>query len=110
VSYVVNILPRAERDLYECHAWIASFSEDAARRWYTAFNESLDRVCRGPLSYALAPEAARLKAPIRVFVFFANSARRYHGLFVVQENEIQVLRVRGPGQPPVQSDEIGIVI
>ncbi len=110
MSYPVNILPRAQQDLHECFDWIAAFSEDAALRWYQAFLHGLARVSHGPLNYALIPEASRLRAPVRVFVFSTNPRRKYQGVFIVTDDEVQVLRVRGPGQAPLRADELGISI
>ncbi len=106
----VNILPRAQKDVFDCYDWIAQFSAAAADRWYQAFLVAVEQVSHGPSSYPLVPEASRLAAPIRVFVFQDNPRRRYHGLFLVTDGEVQVLRVRGPGQGPLTEDELGIEI
>lgn len=108
MTYPINVLPRAQKDILDCYQWIAQYSGDAAERWYQAFLRAVEQLGHGPMSYALAPEAVRLAAPVRVFVFHDNPRRRYHGVFIVRDGAVHVLRVRGPGQGPLTEDELGI--
>jgi len=44
--------------------------------------------------------------PIRHVFFRTRAGRTYRALFLLVGDEVRVLRVRGPGQPPVGPDEL----
>ncbi len=43
----------------------------------------------------------------RPFFFKTPHGRTYRGVFTIVDDEIRVLRVRGPGQPSLEPDELG---
>jgi len=70
-----------------------------------AFEEACDRLKRETLDHALAPEADWIGRDIRQNLFKTPQGRYYRLLYVVVENEVRVIRVRGPGQPDLKADE-----
>lgn len=103
----LNIFPRAEQDAQKIFDWIAERSPQGANHWFAAFQVATRKVLENPLSYALAPENELLQCDLRQFLFKTRQGNVYRGLFTVADDEIRILRIRGPGQPPLSRDEIG---
>ena len=102
----LNIFPRAEKDAQHIFEWIRERSPDGAVRWWRAFEEAAKKASRSPLTHGLAPENGDVPYELRQFLFKTRRGRTYRGVFVVVEDEVRVLRVRGPGQPPLDSLEM----
>jgi plasmid stabilization system protein ParE len=102
----VTILPRAEGDAQSIFQWISERSPDGAHRWWIAFEEAVQRVAGDPHGYGLAPESELVAHKVRQFLFKTPRGRTYRGLFTVVGDEVRILRVRGPGQRPLESDEV----
>lgn len=82
--------------------WLMEHDAGAAGRWFQAFEAAAKGLPRSPQSYALAPEDEFVDWEIRQFFFKTRRGRTYRGLFTIVENEIRVMRVRGPGQALVE--------
>lgn len=63
---------------------------------------------RDPESYPEAIEANDLDVDLRQFTFNTRNGQIYHGVFIVDDGDILILRIRGPGQSPLDSDELGL--
>ena len=108
MSYAVHIAPKAWADADSIFAWIAARSSAGASRWYAAFLSAARELSSDPDRYGMAPESEVLRRPIRQRFFKTRRGRVDRLLFVVQQDEITILRIRGPGQPPVSAKEIEI--
>jgi plasmid stabilization system protein ParE len=106
MSYRVRILPRAERDAQQIFNWIAERSPDGAVRWWDAFDTAVEKLAARPLGYGLAPEDELTDHKLQQFLFKTRRGRTYRGVFVVVDDEVRILRIRGPGQPPMEADEL----
>ncbi len=106
MSFTLQILPRAEHDAQAIFEYIHARSEDGAVRWWHAFEEAAYALTKNPARYGFAPENAFSKFEIRQFLFKTPHGRTYRGVFVVVRNEVRVLRVRGPGQAELSTDEM----
>ena len=102
----LNIVPRAEQDA-QIFDWIAERSPDGANRWFAAFEHATKEVAQGSRPYGLAPEGQHVTYELRQFLFKTSHGRIYRGVFTVVGDEVRVLRIRGPGQPPLTADELG---
>lgn len=100
------ILPRAERDAQSIFAWISERSPDGAVRWWNAFEEAAVGITGNPARYGLAPEDGLVIPELRQFLFRTRRGRTYRRVFTVVGDEIRIVRVRGPGQPPLEPDEL----
>lgn len=107
MTFRVRILRRAERDAQRIFHWIAERSPDGAVRWWSAFESAVAKLADNPTGYSFAPEYELTDHELRQFVFKTRNGRTYRGVFVVMSDEINVLRIRGPGQPTLEPDEIG---
>ena len=106
MTFHVRILRRAERDAQQIFEWIARRSPDGAVRWWNALAAAVAKLTLNPIGYGLAPEDEWTDHELRQFLFKTRRGRMYRGVFVIVADEIRVLRVRGPGQPPLESDEL----
>ena len=106
MTFRLRVLPRAERDAQHIFDWLKARSPDGAIRWWLAFDEAVHKLIDHPNGYGLAPESDSVQYELRQFLFKTRRGRRYRGIFTVIGDEVRVLRVRGPGQPPLEPDEL----
>jgi plasmid stabilization system protein ParE len=106
MRYTVRTLPRAEFDAQQIYEWIRERSPDGARSWWLAFEHACETLERDPNSYALAPEAEVTGRELRQMLFKTRRGRYYRALYVVIDDEVRIVRVRGPGQPDLMADEL----
>lgn len=97
MSYTVHILRRAGRDIEHIFTWLAERSPGGAQRWHSALEAAVDKLPLNPFRYGLAPENEAVDFEVRQFFFKTPHGRTYRGVFTVVNDEIRVLRVRGPG-------------
>jgi plasmid stabilization system protein ParE len=106
MTYRLQVLPRAEADINQIFLWLQKRSPDGARRWFLAFEQAAQAVLLNPHRFSVAREEMSVGEGLRQFLFRTRHGRTYRGLFVIDDNEVVVLRVRGPGQRDLQSDEL----
>jgi plasmid stabilization system protein ParE len=106
VKYQLQVLDRAQADIDSIFQWLHERSPIGAARWYEALGNACFDVTKEPLRFPIAPESDATGALIREFLFQTRRGRRYRGLFIVVENEVRLLRVRGPGQPPAEIEAL----
>ena len=106
MSLRVVILAKAEQDLWSNVAWLARRSRQGAARWLAAFESAKERLAVNPSSFALAPENARVSFELRQILFRTPRGRQYRAVFTVVDDEVRILRIRGPGQPLLPKREL----
>lgn len=106
MTHRLRILPRAEADVDHIFAWLWDRAPAGALRWYAAFEDAARAVPANPLGYSRAPEAELADAELRQFFFKTPRGRTYRGVLVIADDEIRIVRVRGPGQRRLQPDEL----
>ena len=104
MTYRIRILSPAENDVLEVVDWMANrfMAPRGAADWMLSLERALKSVAAAPESFGLAPEAERTGRDLRQFFFKTRSGRTYRGLFRIEGDEVVILRVRGPGQPPLE--------
>jgi len=106
VKFPVRILPRAKKDFHRIFSYIKSQSPEGAARWREAFEKGCQRVSSSPEQFEFAPENQFADFKIRQLLFKTRHGLMYRAVFTVLDDEIFILRVRGPGQPPLDLDEM----
>lgn len=107
MTYRLSIQPPAKRDVDHIYDWLRQYSPDGADRWFAAFEKASRGVLRHPEGYGLALEDELVEDTLRQFLFKTRRGRTYRGVFVVVvDDEVGILRVRGPGQAPLEADEM----
>ena len=98
---------KADEDMQRIYAWISQSSATGAERWFTALQETVDRLAVNAMHHGYAAENRQFDFELRQCFFKTSKGRRYRILYIVDGNEVQILRIRGPGQPPVTKHTIG---
>ena len=106
MNYVVSLLRRADHDAKRIYRWLANRSPTGALRWYEALLDTLEVVRQRPSDCPLADEAELAALDIRQRLFKTRRGRFYRVLFIISGQQVRVLRVRGPGQRPLQPDQL----
>ncbi len=103
---LVRILPRAERDAQRIFDWIKERSVDGAIRWWTALEDAQAILAENAEAFSQAPESQLLEYDIRQKLFKTPHGRTYRVVYTITDDEVRILRIRGPGQPPLEADEV----
>ena len=106
MSYELVIVEPAEFDVDRIYRHISQRSSRGAGSWYRAFEQCLARIVEQPLSCSLAPENLRIPFELRQAIFKTRYGDPYRCVFTVVDNEVRVLRVRGRGQPPLETKDV----
>lgn len=107
MTFQVRVLSRALQDVDAIVDWIANAqqSPQGAANWLHAYEAALADLALTPYRHGLAPENQHVKIELRQFLFKTRAGRVYRGLFTIDGSEILVLRIRGPGQAPLESED-----
>ena len=105
-KFEVRLSARAKRDVTQFYSWICERSDAGADSWYEAFLSSLRRIESNPAAYSQAPEGRQFKQAIRQAVFKTTKGNPYRILFEVDGETVNILCVRGKGQPPVRKADL----
>ena len=108
MSFQVEITETAYRDLDQILSWLSERSPVAAARLSTQFDKALSRLESFPLSCGLAHENPLVGEELRHLLFGIRKGRSYRALFVVSGEVVTILRIRGPGQPTVTLEDLGL--
>jgi plasmid stabilization system protein ParE len=102
MRYLVKTLDAATEDIKGIHEWLARRSLSGAESWYRTLARAIGELAVAPDRHPLAPEAASSPRQIRQVLFHTTQGNKYRLLFTIVDDEVRVLRVRGPGQPPLR--------
>lgn len=107
MNYSLRILARARKDIEHIFTWIDRRSPRGAVAWYEALFASIERISQAPDGYGVLSEATRRwNRKICQALFKTRRGRKYRIIFEYKDAEILILRVRGPGQPPVRRRDL----
>lgn len=106
MTYRIYLSRRARRDVDEIHEWIAHHSPNGADRWYESFREAMFSLETNAENKGLAPEDMEFERRVRQILFKTRKGHTYRALFVVEGTQVQVVTVRGLGQPLLSANQI----
>jgi plasmid stabilization system protein ParE len=106
MTFEVIALRRADQDVRCIARWIEARSRRGAESWLDAYNQMIRRLIQNADSCEAALEAAEVGVPLKQVLFGTPRGRQYRAVFLIVGHQVRVLRVRGPGQMPIQSDEL----
>jgi len=105
--YYLDVSEQAERDVERVFGWLVERSPHGAQSWYRVYDQTVESLRENPDRRARAREADAFgTCEVRQIVFATQQGRSYRVLFVVQNETVHILAVRGPGQDFVQADEL----
>lgn len=106
MKYQVVALRRAEDDVRHITRWIAERSIQGADAWLDAYEQLLLRLAEYADSCAVALEDSEFDLALKQAFFGTQHGRTYRAIFTILGDQVRILRIRGPGQPPLQHDEL----
>lgn len=107
MSFAVRELPRAKQDKQAILEWLLDRSRQGAAGWLDAYDDALARLRSHADSYGQAVENDDCPhVDVRQLLFKTRRGRVYRIVFFIDQRDVFVLRVRGPGQPPLKPDEL----
>ena len=106
MSLAVRELPGARKDKQAILEWLLERSSQGAAAWLDAYDDALARLGDHADTYGQALENDDcLQVDVRQLLFKTRRGRVYRIVFFIEQRDVFVLRVRGPGQPPLQPDD-----
>jgi len=106
MKFNVIALRRADDDVRHITHWIAQRSPQGADSWLDAYEQLLTRLAEGADSFPAASEDPDCNIPLKHALFGTQHGLTYRAVFTLIGDEVRILRIRGPGQPPLQEDEL----
>lgn len=77
---------------------IETRSAIGANSWLDEYEKTVARICKSPEQFPVAPESRDLSVPVQNATVRTKHGLAYRIIFVVRNDEIVILSVRGPGQ------------
>ena len=107
-KYTLRINRRANQDVDAIVDWIGNRrqSPNGASRWLEAYENAVRSLAEAAPSCGLAPENNIVERDVRQILFSTRQGSTYRVVFTIHAHEVLILRVRGPGQPPLEEDEL----
>ncbi len=90
------------------YGYIERRSPSGAMRWREAFEMAIAATAKQPEVGGIAPENPLTRWELRQKLFKTKHGLTYRFVYTVMRDELLVLRLRGPGQPPLRADEVPI--
>jgi plasmid stabilization system protein ParE len=106
MNYTVRELLRAKQDKRSIFTWLLQRSPSGAAAWLDAYDDLVERLNQAAESFRAAPEHQHCDFDVRQALFKTRRGRVYRVLFSIDGHDVYILRVRGPGQAPVQPEDI----
>ncbi len=106
MTYRLVIVDRAERDVAHIFKWLAQSSSQGAAAWYNAYFAAVQQIVCLPEHSGVAVESSRLNVEVREKLFKTRRGLKYRIVFELQHDLIRILRIRGPGQPPLKRRDL----
>ncbi len=87
--------------------WLQARSRSGAASWLAAYDKMIRRLESHAANCAVAYESDDLDLDVREILFKTRRGRVYRALFTIEDGEVFILRVRGPGQAPLSNKDLG---
>ena len=106
MKYRIRMLRRAYADFASTVAYLYERSPQGAAAWVNAFEKAKARLAENADGCSEADENYRFEIDVRQQLFKTRHGRVYRLVFTIVDDEVRILRVRGPGQAPVQPEDV----
>ena len=106
MTHIVKVTEIAAVDVDQTYDWIAERSQLGADHWKSAVSAAILQLADTAEQHPRAAESAIIQRDIREAYFKTKSGRKYRLIFAIAEDEVRVLRVRGPGQAPLNAIDL----
>ncbi len=106
MKFAVLELRKAKLDKRHIFAWLLKHSPQGAAAWLNAYDRMIERLCTAADTCPVAQENKDLGLEVRQVLFKTRRGRIYRAVFHIDGADVYILRVRGPGQAPIASEEL----
>lgn len=107
MTFSVHELPRAKADKRSIFVWLFERSNIGSTAWLEAYDSAVTLLEHSADSFGQALENGDCPLlDVKQVFFKTRRGRVYRLLYFIDHEDVYVLRVRGPGQAPVNSDEL----
>ena len=106
MPFRVRTQNRAVADIEQIVGYIHERSPQGARSWLSALEEAKGRLAENPESCAAAHENPLLDREVKQLLFKTRHGRVYRIVFTIVGDAVQILRIRGPGQAPINPTDL----
>jgi plasmid stabilization system protein ParE len=106
MKFTLLIVRRAENDVERMYRWLSRRFLTGAIRWREEYVRAITDLTQDPLRFAFADEASLARREVRQRIFGTPRGGKYRILFGVSYDRVRILRVRGPGQPPLRRRQV----
>ena len=106
--YTVILTEPADRDVDDILCWLKERSLRGANSWLASYHRAIASVQEHAGSFGLAPESPDHPEAIHEFTFSTRHGNTYRLIFILCDNMVHVLRVRGTGQSLLSRDELNL--
>lgn len=105
MSVSVLLTQRAEREIREIRDWIRARSPAGASSWLDALEDAFAQLRQRTASSSPALEADDLALDLRQLTFKTRRGNPYRLVFIVRDDSVYVVAVRGAGQDLLRPDD-----
>jgi plasmid stabilization system protein ParE len=106
MTFQVRELRRAQADIRQIVKWLGERSPRGALAWLDAYDSMVARLERDASTFGPAYENDDCEFDVRQALFKTRRGRIYRALFLIEGDEVFILRIRGPGQAPVHTRDL----
>ncbi len=106
VKYRIKILPKAQADIESICQFIQNYSAQGTLAWIDAFESKITQLAVNADACGPAEESEHFEIPLQQVLFKTKRGSKYRLIFTIRHDEVLILRVRGPGQAPVNPIDI----
>ncbi|MBR9800428.1 type II toxin-antitoxin system RelE/ParE family toxin [bacterium] len=97
----VKTLPKADADIRRMASYIHEHSPQGAEAWLTALEQSVSWLENNATAAGEAWENKHFELEIKQKLFKTRRGLVYRLVYTIMEGDVLILRVRGPGQAPI---------
>lgn len=106
MRFIVRELPRSKADKRAIAKWLHERSLKGAASWLDAYDDAVTKLESHADSFGEAPENEFCEFEVKQTFFKTRRGRIYRLLYFIEGQVVYVLRIRGPGQAPVDPEEM----
>jgi plasmid stabilization system protein ParE len=106
MTFCIKILRRGSADIDQITAYIHQRSPQGASAWLNALQRAIKRLEQNAESCGEADENQRFDIALKQALFRTRRGRVYRIVFTIAEHEVRILRIRGPGQAPIEPGDV----
>lgn len=105
MKYRVKFLPRANADVRQMLRYLSERAPQGASAWLSALDRAIIRLQEGADTFSEALESDHFEVDLRQLLFKTRRGLVYRLIYTIAGDEVRILRVRGPGQAPVDPED-----